>query len=426
MANKRRPKKTKPPYRKYVGGVGFTHTQGFGDGQINNDTCVDEKFKQLTLEENQICNKHTLKQFALQTITIDPREYSAMKLPLEVFSVIISMMDVQDIKTNVLLVCRAWYLMCIPRLYHTPVLTSRNFSRFVDTVLGDRKRKTCEHVLHLDLSPIIQSGKNSYVSKILRRCSKNLVSFTAPQTSFGIAPLISLKSCHHLKYLDLGLVSETVNLKELFLAIKNFHELTHLSFPRSSIECEGYQEFEWPPNLQYLKLSGGISNEFVQETVFPNTIKILEFSFCPQINEHSIYTVLAKIGDNLTQLYFHYPMPALKDNSLDYVFRYCSNLKVLQLMIDYCTKWVFSEHFFTQLPYPRPLKTLILECSGHLGQTFKIHPDDLTIAIYEGRLPCLKTVRISSRLGWDSHNDDVSDLVSCFEDKNSGSIYITY
>ena len=79
-----------------------------------------------------------------------------------------------------------------------------------------------------------------------------------------------------------------------------------------------------------------------------------------------------------------------------------------------------------QLTYPRPLKTLILECSGHLGQAFKIHPDDLTIAIYEGRLPCLKTVRVSSKLGWETQNDDVDDLVNCFEDKNKGSIYITY
>ncbi|CAH01501.1 Pfu1p [Kluyveromyces lactis] len=426
MANKRRPKKVKPPYRKYVGGVGFTHTQGFSQIAEENDTTNIQKFNELQI--NEIRNPSDSEESRLQgdSVRSDVTDYGGMKLPLEIFDLTISMMSPQDIRMNLVLVCRAWYLICIPKLYRTPKLTSRNFLKFVETVLADRKRKTCEHVVHLDLSPIIQSGKNSYVSKVLRRCSKNLVSFTAPQTSFGIAPLISLKSCQNLKYLDLGLVSETVNLKELFLAIKNFHELTHLSFPRSSIQCDGYRDFQWPPNLQYLKLSGGITNEFVQETIFPNTIKILEFSFCPQINEHSIYTVLAKIGDNLTQLYFHYPMPALKDNSLDHVFRYCSNLKVLQLMIDYCTRWVFSEYFFTQLPYPRPLRTLILECSGHLGQTFKVHPDDLTIAICEGRLPCLKIIRISSRLGWDSQGDDVGDLVSSLEEENGGSMYITY
>lgn len=416
----------KPPYRKYVGGVGFSHTRDGGQPSSENDLSYIEQFDQLEVGTPFQSSHHTESYLQEHSADLSPSGGDKMKLPLELFALIIFMMDTDDIKLNVVLVCRAWYLICIPRLYHTPKLASRNFIKFVETVLADRKRKTCENVVHLDLSPIIQSGKNSYVSKILRRCSKNLISFTAPQTSFGIAPLISLKSCQNLRYLDLGLVSETVNLKELFLAIQNFQALTHLSFPRSSIECKGYRDFQWPPNLQYLKLSGGISNEFVQETVFPNTIKILEFSFCPQINEHSIYTVLAKIGDNLKQLYFHYPMPALKDNSLDHVFRYCSNLKVLQLMIDYCTKWVFCEYFFTSLPYPRPLRTLILECSGHLGQTFKIHPDDITIALCEGRLPCLKTVRISSRLGWDSHSDDVGDLVSSLEEENEGSLYVTY
>lgn len=424
MANKRRPKKTKAPYRKYVAGQGFVHTQGFNN--IPSQFEYIDEFDELSIEDSEF--PHTNQSNPISNISLDLGSggYTNTKFPFEIFDLIISMMNVDEIKLNMLLVCKAWYLICLPRVYHTPMLNSRNFTNFVETVLGDRKKKTCEHIVRLDLSTIIQSGKNSYVSKILRRCSKNLISFTAPQTSFGIAPLISLKACQRLKYLDLGLVSETVNLKELFLAIKNFHELTHLSFPRSSVECEGYREFQWPPNLQYLKLSGGISNEFVQETTFPNTISILEFSFCPKITEHSIYTVLAKIGDNLSQLFFHYPMPALKDNSLDHIFRYCSNLRVLQLMIDYCSKWVFSEHLFSQLTYPRPLKTLILECSGHLGQAFKIHPDDLTIAIYEGRLPCLKTVRVSSKLGWETQNDDVDDLVNCFEDKNKGSIYITY
>lgn len=424
MANKRRPKKTKAPYRKYVAGQGFVHTRGFTS--TSTDDNITEDFTDLSLEDNHEASIEIGLPISSENLELNINDYTETKLPLEIFDLILSMIKEEYLTSKLLLVCKAWYIMCLPRLYHTPRLNSKNFSRFVDMVLTDRKRKSCDHVVRLDLSTIIQSGKNSNVSKILRRCSKNLISFTAPQTSFGIAPLISLKSCEHLRYLDLGLVSETVNLKDLFLAIQNFHHLTHLSFPRSSVECEGYQDFTWPPNLQYLKLSGGISNEFVQETNFPRTIKTLEFSFCPKITEHSIYVVLARIGDNLSQLYFYYPMPALKDNSLDYVFRYCPNLTVLQLMVDYCSKWIFSEYFFTQIDYPRPLKTLILDCSGHLGQASKIHPDDLTIAIFEGRLPCLKTVRVSSRLGWDSHNDDVDDLVSCFEDHNEGSIYITY
>lgn len=436
MANKRRPKKAKAPYRKYVAGVGFVLTRGF----TNSPATTDEE----GLEEVEVINTpqgmyyyNTKTDSVVHMKNVEPKRRASntsandispasvqtMTFPVEIFELILRYAE--KIEPQFLQVCESWYRICIPLLYHTPKLGSKNFHSFVDTLISNRKKKFGEHVVNLNLSMIIQSGKNSFVSKLLRRCSPRLESFTAPQTSFGYAPLISLKSCHKLKCLDLGLVSETVQLRELFLAIKNFKQLTHLSFPRSSVECEGFREFQWPPNLRYLKLSGGITNEFVSETIFPRTITTLEFSFCPKINEHAVYTVLSKIGDNLQTLYFHYPMPALHENSLDYVFRYCSNLKTIQLMVDYCSKWVFSENLLTPLIYPRPLRTILLECSGSLGQAFKVHPDDLTIAVVEGRLPCLKTIRVSSRLGWDMNGNDVGDLVSCLEDQDGG-VYLSY
>ena len=352
------------------------------------------------------------------------RTTQCMKLPWEIQALILRYTE--KIPPKYLIVCRAWYVMGVPLLYAKPELTSRNFNNFINSVIIDRKKTYGLFIRELDLSTILQSGKNSYVSKLLRRCSSGLERFTAPQTSFGYAPLISLKACHQLRYLDLGLVSETVKLKELFIAIKNFKYLTHLAFPRSSVDCEGFREFVWPQNLLYLKLSGGITNEFVIDTVWPHTIKILEFSFCPKINENAIYTLLSQIGNNLTQLYFHYPMPALRENSLDFVFRYCPKLVTIQLMIDYVSKWAFSEDMLIPIfEYRRPLRTIFLESSGALGMAAKIHPDDFTIALLEHRLPSLKTIRISSKLGWDSENDDVSDLVNALEEQD-GSLYIGY
>ncbi|KAI8397725.1 hypothetical protein J6895_01819 [Nakaseomyces glabratus] len=349
---------------------------------------------------------------------------------------------------NVMLVSKYWYYLSLGRLYRAPKLSSRNFNAFVETITsavtttsmpgaGSKKidrYRLGDLVQMLDLSTILQSGKNSNVSKLLRRCSNNLHAFTAPQTSFGYAPLISLKNCHKLRFLDLGLVSETVKLKDLFKAISNFNELTHLSFPRSSIDCEGFQEFCWPNNLQYLKLSGGITNEFVAMTNWPETITTLEFSFCPQVDEQSIYTVLAKIGHNLKHLSFFYPMPALRENSLDFIFRYCRNLLSVRLQVDYCSKWLFSEYILTpiepDLPLEvrrqaRPLRTIYLDCSGSLGLASKIHPDDFTIALLESRLPSLKNISVSSKLGWDMNGDDVADLLTAFEEQD-GSLYVSY
>lgn len=451
MANKSRPKQTKAPYRKYVAGEGFskvmlskkTHKDRKREDLLNDtfsdndDDNNDEEMKYHIIKDASGKTyymydtgqetDHLEKTPEIDTNIEKSNDFDMMirhgsikmKLPWEIQSLIIKYLD--KIEVDHLIVCKAWLMMCLPILYAKPELNSKNFNKFITEVIVDRKKIFGHYIKELDLSTILQSGRNSYVSKLLRRCSNNLEKFTAPQTSFGYAPLISLKSCHQLRYLDLGLVSETVKLKELFAAIKNFKYLTHLAFPRSSVDCEGFREFVWPQNLLYLKLSGGITNEFVIDTNWPSTIKILEYSFCPKINENAIYTMLSQIGDNLTHLYFHYPMPALRDNSLDFIFRYCTHLITVQLMVDYTSKWAFSDEMLIPIfDFRRPLKTIFLESSGSLGMATKIHPDDFTIALLEHRLPCLKNIRLSPRLSWDMDSEDVSDLVNALEEQDGG------
>ncbi|CCF58281.1 hypothetical protein KAFR_0E01270 [Kazachstania africana CBS 2517] len=407
MANKLRPKKLKAPYRVYVAGEGFSKVEF---SRIRNQTT---ELEGETSEDDSVVSISSNDVFPLQK----------MDLPWEIQKNIIFFLD--DIKVSYLSVCKSWYSICLPILYYKPILNPHNFNKFVSTIISDRKRPIGNNVIELDLSTILQSGKNSNVSKILRRCSKNLLKFTAPQTSFGYSPLISLKSCINLKYLDLGLVSETVKLKELFQAIQNFKNLTHLAFPRSSINCEGHQEFVWPSNLQYLKLSGGITKEFLNETkMWPKSIKTLEFSYCPLIDDSAVYSILSQIGYNLDNLYFHYPMPLLTDNSLDFIFCYCTNLISIQLIVDYVSKWCFSENMLFKIN-DRPLRNIMLDCSGSLGLARKIHPDDFTIALLEKRLPNLEKISINSKLGWDLKSEDVNDLVNALEEQDGG-LYLNY
>lgn len=445
MANKHRPSKARAPYRKYVAGEGFSRVS-FQKSSPRTKSSKPEVFR--TPQGVYYYDESTESIVLLDTTDGDNNivdnadsivetknnngeelvQFTNMKLPWELQMMVIQHLadhlaaDDERLDSNLSLVCKTWYFLLRPFIYHRPQLSPRNFNSFVKTIIENKNKKLGENVVNLDLSPILQSGKNSYISKLLKRCSKTLEQFVAPQTAFGYAPLISLRSCHNLIYLDLGLVSETVKLKELFLAIKNFKNLTHLSFPRSSVDCSGFEEFSWPKNLKYLKLSGGITNEFVQKTIWPNTIDCLELSYCPQLSEYSIYALLSQIGDNLKNLYFHYPLPSLSDNSLDQIFCYCYNLKILQISIDYCTKWLFSDNYLYHLPNSRPLNKLILESSGSLGLGKKLHPDDLTIAIGEGRLPNLKIVQISNKINWDIQSDDVDDLVSVLEEQD-GSLY---
>lgn len=194
MANKRRPKKIKAPYRKYVGGQGFVRTQGFTNGSESDTVGAIEELKesQDIIHTPQGTYYYDLKTESVVLLAAPPplpsdctKENSTdageMVLPWEIFELILTYCE--RIEPQFLAVCRHWYHICIPILYRVPKLTSNNFGSFVDAVVNNRKKRMGENVVELDLSLIIQSGKNSYVSKLLRRCSPKLESFVAPQTS---------------------------------------------------------------------------------------------------------------------------------------------------------------------------------------------------------------------------------------------------
>ncbi len=462
MANKRRPKKARVPYRRYgPGGViirsdSNNKTHGSSDDEEEEEEEVKQsdvvksshydlsstsaysstwpvsKFQKIDVLKFAIIGekikKGELVEFPVDFGHSNHQNMSStddknLKLPVEILHLVLKY--VEKIDPKYLRVCKLFYHLYAPILYERPQLDSYNFFQFVET-LSSIKNKVGKLVKVLDLSTIIQSGKNSYVSKLLRRCSANLEVFVAPQTSFGYAPLVSLRGCKKIKVLDLRLVSETMNLKELFYSIKNSTDLTHLSFPRSSITCETYDDTFWPPNLWYLRLSGGISDDFIMSSTLPKSITRLEFAHCPLLKEFAMYQLLAKFGENLTHLSIQYPMPGLNEQSMDYIFTYCPNLLFLQVTVDYCSRFLFSEDLLPKLfNKERPLKTLWIDSSGALGQGTKIHPDDLTIALMEDRLPCLKNIRITSKLGWDLNSDDVGDLINVLEERDGG-LYINY
>ncbi|KAL6925695.1 hypothetical protein ACO0SA_000296 [Hanseniaspora valbyensis] len=471
MANKRRPKKFKPPYKKYVGGVGYVTSS-----QIVVDGVVLDKSKYIISQNENINESFLVNDF--ENVSIDDlpndeqksifkRGIANSKLPCELYSMILKYvidMDNDDdfnpnkpvietkakyMNTNYSLVCKDFYLIMLPRMYSTPVLTSKNFQKFIETLDTDKKikknnKKKNENTLTvvslsslvkvLDLSMIIQSGKNSVISKLLRRCSDSLIEFVAPQTSFGTLSLTTLKACTKLRSLNLQLVSEKVNLNELFSALNKFHNLKQLALPRSSFNCDClvenfilgkislYEGSIWPPNLEDVTLCGNITNDFISTCFLPVNLKKLSICYCPLLDDISIFKILDRCGYTLESIQFGYPLTKLREDSLDNVLRYCSSsLKELTIVADYVSKYFFLD----ESNIATNLHTLTIDCSGSLGQINKIHPDDVTIALMENRLPALKTLYISIKIGWNLKSDDVNDLISVFEDQG-GSIYLTY
>ena len=347
-----------------------------------------------------------------------------MTFPAEIFYRIFQILDNEGkLHPKFMRVCRAFYLMILPLIYRAPHLRATNFFNFVETLSSNKALGN--YIINLDLAYVIQSGKNAFVARLLKQSRKSLECFVAPQTSFGFAPLIALKNCQNLKVLDLRLVSETVNLAQLFHSIENLSFLTHLSFPRSSIEISDYESISWPSKLTFLRLSGGISDDFLYHSNFPKTITNMELAHCPAISDLGLKQVLYRVGSQLTTLKVQYPMPALKHNTLDEVFYFCPNLRVLEISVDYVSSMFFDEQYLGYLDFPRPLRTLYINSSGMLGTLTKLDPMDLAVAIDDGRLPLIKNIQCTAKLGWDPKSDAVQFIVDALEERKGG-LYVGY
>ena len=347
-----------------------------------------------------------------------PAQLQLMALPIEIIVWIFEIYcHTYRIRSKHLTLSKLLYAALVPLVYHHPVLKATNFYGFVDAIT--KKRHLGRQVKQLDMSTVVQLGKNAFVAKLLKRLAPSLETFVAPCTSFGFGPLLALKNCLNLKILDLSLVLEMLDLGELFRLVSRLQHLTHLAFPRSLVEITDYETICWPPRLAHLHISGGVTDDFLIKLTFPLTITTLEFSNCPQIHDSGFHDILLKVGRNLTCFRIQYPMPNLSLGALDVVFNYAPFLKELEVLVEYVLGTFFDEDNLVPDPQ-RPLRVLYLGSLGSLGTTTKLDPIDLAIALDDGRLPNLKHVITLARLGWGENTESVAYIADDLDQKGGG------
>ncbi|KAI3406431.2 hypothetical protein KGF56_000912 [Candida oxycetoniae] len=401
------PKKVRAPYRSYKSSD-FSKENSDDLGQDEDDDKSSNKsagvLSKCTLWPVSKFEKINVLNCALQDGEPKVQSGSMHNLvvfPIEIFIKIFEILEHSgELKPKFMRVCKLFYQIILPMIYRAPHLRATNFFKFVET-LSNNKRLG-HYIYSLDLAYVNQSGKNAFVARLLKQSKAHLESFVAPQTSFGFGPLIALKNCQNLKILDLRLVSET-----------------------SSIEINDYQEISWPAGLTFLRLSGGIDDDFPFHSNLPSSITSLEFAHCPSITDFGLKQFLNKIGANLKSFKVQYPMPGLKGNTLDDVFHLCPNLRVLEVYVDYLSSTFFDESLFGGVDYSKCLRTLYINSSGSLGTSNRLDPIDLAIALEDGRFPLLKNVQCTAKLGWNPKSESVRYIAEELDERNGG-LYIGY
>lgn len=394
MVGKRRPHKTRLPYRKVV-----------GKGEIPSGAEGAELELPQLLEEALVLSS--------ESDNVDTAEINSQPtrdLPLELIDMICGFCPK---KFHLLFVNKRWFSMALPHVYAYPNLTPPTFAAFVEVI--SKYKELGGMVRELDLVKIAQVGRNSMVSRLLRRCSPKIELFRAPQSHFGYSPMISLSSCLRLKFLDLSLVSETLDLPQLFKTIQQFHDLEVLLFPRSSIKCNDDAQICWPPNLRQLGLSGGFPSLFLETTDFPPSLTQLYISNCPYMTTESLNSLLGRIGRQLVYLSLTYPIPNLNQSALDFVFLQCPNLVTLQVSVDYMSNAALDPD---SIPEGHSLRNLLIRSSGLMGHSDKIRPSDVLLATES--LTSLRRISVSLLLGWNPENSSLLGLADEMTQRGGG------
>ncbi|KAF5868137.1 putative f-box domain protein [Botrytis fragariae] len=348
-------------------------------------------------------------------------------LPMEIISQILSYIpnrvDTQYTFYSCALVSRLWYSASIAILYERPYLSGSNFNSFVATVCPSKNAHIRQSALaplvrRLDMGGLVHNSSRSLTARLLGRLKGNLVEFVAPQASFAINSFPALSKCTHLRYLDLSLISASISTRLLFQTLKTLQELETLLFPRTSnSDQERIDEvYEWPPKLQGLHLAGGVDDHFLRTHLrhVPSTLSRFSIQHCSMVYGPALLETLEHLGPQLQHLTIRHPMNRMGVGALDYVLLMCSSLTAFRISADFIT-----DALFENISVGHPLQILDLDCSGTAGTEVDITAGAVYDAVEEGRLPFLRSVRVSSRLAWNatqSGRQDIIDLVETMED----------
>lgn len=349
---------------------------------------------------------------SLSATTQGGTQNNSVHLPAEIISIVLSFLPPHARSSfATFLACtkvsRVWCSGSILYLYSYPRINPMNFPAFVSAILSDknaRMRKTplSTFVQCLDMSELVHSSSRSLTAQLLGRVKGNLRLFIAPQASFALNSFAALGKCSHLTSLDLSLVWESIEMSALHAAISKLQNLETLYYPRACIDSHALHNpprppFAWPPNLKSLYLTGRADRFFITRQLpnTPETLNRLSIQNCPDLDCFYFMKCMEELGPRLKHLTVRYPMSRLVPVSANGVFAWCKSLISLHVSSDY-----MNHLAFIMIPKRHPLRVLDIDSSPIAGEEGKFHPDLVFRAIDNGKLPDLRSVRVSTRMGW--------------------------
>ena len=360
---------------------------------------------------------------------------------IHIFSIISHTPKSQSTLRSCTLVSRLWYPPAVQALYDRPVIKSRNFDLFVNTLCPSinhnvKKNGLADMVKRLDMSMLTddKSHSKSQTPRLLRRCKETLEEFVASPTplrytstvqtpmwqshlqSHSIDSFAALSKCTNLCRLDLSFIAYSLDLDLFLNSIKNLDRLKCLHYPpscRLNTNKSLNPPPPWPMNLLEVHIPGNFCKDnldFISN--FPPSLTHLVIQRGSPLIESVVRFLLQKLGTQLESLEIIPQMTLLAGDFLDEVLVFSPVLRRLSLPAKY-----ISVKFFTY-PDPSnptskdlfPLVELELTCGIYGDESVEINCNHVWDAVVDGRLGRLRRLKVHRGLDWNVGREARSDL----------------
>lgn len=174
--------------------------------------------------------------------------------------------------------------------------------------------------------------------------------------------------------------------------------MTSIHFPRASIEDTKLHVSppHWPPKLHGLYISGGLHDTSLPYfTSLPPSLKSLTIDRCTNLPVGFIRSLLETVGGQLEYLKIGWHMPKVHPGSLDDILSLVPNVSELSIAMDF-----LNVGFYFDQPTSHPVECITFDSSPYrVHNDYKFNLGDFLFeAASNGRLPSLRTVRISKRV----------------------------
>lgn len=224
--------------------------------------------------------------------------------------------------------------------------------------------------------------------------------------------MAALSRCHKLRHLDLSGVISSLGKEGFARAVSRLSNLEILHFSASSGSLQGFEGFQWPPQLRELEITNdsyGPEN-FNGLAHLPISVTKLVLELRTSGSTTPFISILRQLGPQLRSLrVFSNNFSMSHWDQLDEILLLLPVIHHLCISMCYIGRNFLDHAMELALSRPSPLVELELTTPESWTPQREITSDLIEDTVIQGGLPRLRRVKVPKCIGWDGDAEQQRD-----------------